>query len=538
MVSLAVLTVCAPASIWGQEAMAGAERPRSAAQRQDALSRRYAEGGAAVKALRLPTDDLLAIYGEVLAAIQSHYFEEVDLNSLLSQGLDQVEMALGNRAFRAAALPAGVSLEAVDRQRAALRLRWDHLTASDRRAAQQQVKSVALGLRQDLGVKPAAVVLEFLYAACEALDPYSAYLPPEQFLLEKALAEKDIAGIGIELRQGDEHIFIDHVAEKSPAEAAGVQPNEQLLAIDGRSVRSLNLEEAALRLFGTQGTSVTLEVQGATDRQPRKLELVRQRLAIPSISDARIVDLEAGVGYVHLALFQTSTLEELDNAIARLGEQGMRVLILDLRGNSGGLLVPAVQVADRFVSNGILVMSRGRSPGANAVYRAPLALDPPPMGRRSRSDAVITAPLVVLIDGETASGAEVVAGAVKDHHRGVLVGQKSAGKGSMQYIFPLRWRSTLASPAGEPAVSSGSSEADPTSARTEAASPAEAGLRLTTAALFSPLDYPYNGHGVLPDVTVDRLPDMADPQSMMTMLQLQQLQFEAALRAARELAGR
>jgi carboxyl-terminal processing protease len=125
--------------------------------------------------------------------------------------------------------------------------------------------------------------------------------------------------------------------------------------------------------------------------------------------------------------------------------------------------------------------------------------------------------MVVLIDAETASGAEVVAGAIKDHHRGVIVGQRSAGKGSMQHVFPL----TL------PAARLGSAVGD-----------GAAALRLTTAKLFSPLDNPYTDHGVLPDIVVDHVPDMGDPSSMMGVLQLQRHQFETALHAARELAAK
>jgi carboxyl-terminal processing protease len=247
-------------------------------------------------------------------------------------------------------------------------------------------------------------------------------------------------------------------------------------------------------LFGIEGSRVTLELQGALDAKPRRVEVTRSQLCTPSVTDARIVDPNLGIGYIHLAYFQRLTPDELDAAITKLNAEGMRALILDLRGNPGGLFTIAIQIADRFIAEGVLVSTRGRTEGSNAVHRA------------RADDLAFAMPLVVLIDGETASAAEVVAGAIKDHHRGRLVGQQTYGKGSVQHLIPLRkeWGGS--------------------------------GILLTTAKFYSPLDLAYSDQGVIPDVIIDQVADLDGmPSSMMGILDLQRRQFEEALRIARQL---
>jgi carboxyl-terminal processing protease len=215
--------------------------------------------------------------------------------------------------------------------------------------------------------------------------------------------------------------------------------------------------------------------------------VTRRRLSLPSVTEVHLVEEASGIGYIHLAFFQSTTPEELDAALSRLAAQGMRALILDLRANPGGYFDAAVQIADRFVREGILVSTRGRTAGASRIYRA-------------EDGNNFDMPLVLLIDGETASAAEILAGAIKDHRRGVLVGQRTFAKGSLQHIYPL---TTIA-----------------------------AGIRLTTARTYSPLDLPYNDQGVTPDIVVDRLTDM---DAMMSLMRLQQRQFETAVQVARDL---
>ncbi len=180
---------------------------------------------------------------------------------------------------------------------------------------------------------------------------------------------------------------------------------------------------------------------------------------MPSIDDARIVDSTFGIAYLKLTCFQKTTTRDLNDALWKLHGVGMKSLIIDLRGNPGGLLTTAVDVVDKFVDRGVIVSTRGRSRQEDASYSA-------------RESGTWRVPLVVMIDGDSASASEIFAGAIRDHLRGTLVGERSYGKGSVQGIFPL----------GQ----------------------ANAGLRLTTAKFYSPKGKPFSGVGVVPDKVVPR----------------------------------
>lgn len=460
---------------------------------QEQIKNRYLDPSFQTQLLQLPIEKSLGLYGEVLTKIQTHYVEEVELARLLDAGREQLDLALQNPAFLHAVFAATPSEDALSRCRAALPSRWSELSAGSRRDAVQKVQAIALGLQQEVGSNPTAVVLEFVCAAAEALDAYSAYLGPERFALEKALAQVDVAGIGLELQVRHGLLSVASLAPDGPAEKARVRANERVLMIDGVDVSRLSVEDAALRLLGKEKTKVTLAVQGVLDTFPRQVEITRQRFSTPSVDHVRMVDPDTGIGYLHLGVFHAATLEEVDLALGRLMLQGMRALILDLRGNPGGSFDAAVQVADRFLADGVIASTRGRTSDSTAIFR-------------TQDERHLPLPLVLLIDGETASAAELVAGAIRDHRRGTLVGQRTSGKGSVQYVYPLK---TVPS-----------------------------GLRLTAARYYSPLDVPFADNPVVPDIIVDELDPMDTMESMMSMMQLQERQFETALREARALLMR
>jgi carboxyl-terminal processing protease len=178
---------------------------------------------------------------------------------------------------------------------------------------------------------------------------------------------------------------------------------------------------------------------------------------VESITRAKIVDPTEGIGYIQLAGFQKSSTEELDQAVSGLQALGMRTLVLDLRGNPGGLLNVAVEIAERFIDDGVIVSTRGRAPGQSQVLRA-------------SGKARWRMPLYLLVDHDSASASEILAGALQDHHRATVVGERTYGKGSVQSIFSLR--------------------------------SAPAGLKLTTAKFYSPNDRPYSEQGVSPDLPI------------------------------------
>ena len=308
-----------------------------------------------------------------------------------------------------------------------------------------------------LGLSPVAVVLEFTCGATNALDPYSAYLTPDQLAEVYSQIEGNFVGLGVELKMDGGFLTIVRVIPRSPAEQAGVRDGDRILAIGGRPVESMSTDNAANLLQGEAGTVVELSL-AAVGEQPRRLSVRRQRVDVPSVDDVQILDAERGIGYLKLTCFQKTTCRDLDEALWKLHRAGMRGgLIMDLRGNPGGLLVTSVEVVDKFVQQGVIVSTRGRNVQEKFTYSA-------------HPDGTWRVPLVVLIDEDSASAAEIFAGAIRDHRRGTIIGHRSYGKGSVQGIFPLH-----SSPAG---------------------------MRLTTAKFYSPDGRPYSLVGVEPDILV------------------------------------
>jgi len=262
----------------------------------------------------------------------------------------------------------------------------------------------------------------------------------------------------VELKVQEGRLVIVRVISGSPAAEAGVRAGDQILSVDGRPTKSLSTDQAAALLQGAEGTTVTLSL-AAAGQPPRQLTVRRRRVDVPSVDQASIIDSDRGIGYFKLTCFQKTTARDLDTALWKLHREGMRCLIMDLRGNPGGLLTSSVEVADKFVEEGIIVSTRGRSALEDFNYTAHKA-------------GTWRVPLVVLIDGESASASEIFAGAIRDHRRGNIVGERSYGKGSVQGIFPL--------------------------------SLAGSGVRLTTAKFYSPNGHPISHVGVQPDIVVHR----------------------------------
>lgn len=419
------------------------------------LVRRYQDQSFRNVLLKLPRERALAVYDELLERIESHYVDPVPLEPLVRRGLDNLEVALRDPQF----LRTNVGEAAPERVawlREALRAQRNRLASPDRLTAQAQVVGACDLARRSIGLGDAAVILEFTYGACDALDDYTSYLTPDKLDDLYAMIDGNFVGLGVELKQDPEGLRIVGVIRGGPAYEAGLKPGDQITHVAGRSVRGSSLDEAANRLQGNEGTTVEITVhrpRGAS----KTYRLVRRHVEVESVAGARIVDAASGVGYVHLTGFQKSSSEELDKAIVALKRQGMRSLVLDLRGNPGGLLNVAVEIAERFIEQGVIVSTRGRAPGQSQVYRA-------------NARAVWKMPLLVLIDHDSASASEILAGALKDHRRATIVGERSYGKGSVQSIFALR--------------------------------SAPAGLKLTTAKFYSPRSRPYSEQGVEPDVLV------------------------------------
>ncbi|MET0232237.1 MAG: S41 family peptidase, partial [Rhodanobacteraceae bacterium] len=257
------------------------------------------------------------------------------------------------------------------------------------------------------------------------LDPHSEYLDRKQIddLTEDTTGSYN--GLGIEVVQADGTLRVVAPIDDSPAERAGVKAGDTIVRIDGKAVQSDDLDAAVGRLRGTVGSDITLSVVHEGTIDPVDIKLKREVIRVASVR-GRL--LEPGYAYVRLSQFQSDTGAQLHRRIERLQQDNkapLRGMILDLRSNPGGLLTSAVEVSDIFLDSGVIVTTKGRLKEADLSFRA------------APGDALNGAPLVVLVDNGTASAAEIVAGALKDNHRALLMGRRTFGKGSVQTVLPL-----------------------------------------------------------------------------------------------------
>ena len=419
------------------------------------LGRRYHDNSFRHHLLALKPGDALDSYSEILLKIDSHYVVDVDWQHLVDFGTRCVQVAVEEACF------ANVHLRDTTPER--IRMFRQHFEAlihgqsvRSRQDARAAVAAAATLANRDLGITPTAVILEYACGAVDALDAYSAFLTSDQLRDVYAQIDGNFVGLGIELKADRDALLIVNVIGGSPAQAAGIQAGDHILSVGRQSTRGISTDEAASLLQGPENSEVELAVMTGSE-PPRKLLVRRKHVEVPCIEQVKIADAANGVGYFKLCSFQRNTVRELDAALWSLQRQGMRSLIIDLRGTPGGLLTASVDAADRFIQQGTIVSTRGRNKLEDYDYSA-------------RQPSTWRVPLVVLIDSQSASASEIFAGAIRDHHRGAIVGSRSYGKGSVQGIFPL--------------------------------SIAGSGVRLTTAKFYSPSGRPISNVGVTPDVIV------------------------------------
>jgi len=419
------------------------------------LGRRYADRSFAEQVSRMTAEKALDLYLQVLLKIKTHYVERPAWKDLVERGTADLETALGERVFLERNLPNG-NPAAVEAFRRELRQTLALRSAASQVEARDCAVVAANLAQQRLGLSPTVVILEYLCGAANALDPYSTYLTPDQLNEVYAQIDGSFVGLGVVLKAQGGSLVIDRVISGSPAEKGGAREGDRIVAVNGRPTSQYTTEQAANLLQGPEGSVCNLDVAvpGEADRQ---LSIRRQRIEVPSVDRVQIKDAQRGIGYLRLTCFQKTTRRELEAALWKLHRDGMQKLIMDLRGNPGGLLISSVDVADLFLDQGVIVSTHGRIAQEDATYLA-------------RQEGTWHVPLVVIIDQESASAAEIFSGAIHDYHRGTIVGVRSFGKGSVQGIFQL----------------DGS----------------DSGLRLTTAKFFSPTGRPYSRVGVEPDVVV------------------------------------
>lgn len=419
------------------------------------VSRRYGDPSFVDALWKTTEHEALDLYSEVMLKIQAYYVDPPNWNGVVGRGTETIDVALSEAVFAERHLR-GVAVDRVEAARRELHQAIDARVARNRHEALDLVSLAARILSARLGLAPQVVIQEYTCGAIGALDVYSSYLTADQYNEVMSQIDGNFVGLGIELKAQDEALLIVDVIRQGPAEQAGIQGGDRIVEVDGRSTKDLTTDKAADMLRGAEGSTVDVKVV-ATNGEARFLRLQRRRVEIPSLDVVKIIDRDFGIGYIKLTTFQRTSLRDFNAALWQLHREGMRSLIVDVRGNPGGLLDASVDVADKFVSSGTIVSTRGRNPREDADHTA-------------KSFGTWQVPLVVLIDGDSASASEIFAGAIQDHRRGTVVGHRSYGKGSVQGIFPLNG--------------------------------SQAGIRLTTAKFYSPNGHPISGRGVSPDVAV------------------------------------
>ena len=292
----------------------------------------------------------------------------------------------------------------------------------------------------------------------KTLDPYSAYLTPERYKELEIGTSGEFGGVGIEISGENDLLTVITPIEGSPAARAGIKSGDLIIAIDGKSTQGLSVDEAVKSLRGPKGSTVKITVQSQGDKNPREVVLVRDIIYVKSVN-SKLID--GRIGYIKLSQFQEKTSEELVKAIEALESENksqLNGLILDLRNNPGGLLNQAVDVADEFIDEGLIVSVKGRVEDQSTEYYA------------TKKDNTPGYPIVVLVNKGSASASEVVAEALQDKKRAIILGTKTFGKGSVQSIIKLEDGS---------------------------------GLKLTTAKFYAPSGRSINQVGVIPDVIVE-----------------------------------
>lgn len=420
------------------------------------VNRRYKDESFRDAIAQMDTMAALDLYSEILANLQTHYVEDVDWARVLIHGTAALEVALNEPKFLEAVIP-NADPATVTQFRNTVHQQLQGRSTATRFDLRASVSVVAQRAQAELGISGTAVAMEYLSGAVSTLDPYTRLLSPNQLDEMFSNIEGNFVGLGLELKSKEDHLQILSVIPGGPAEQAGVRGGESIVAVDQKWTTENDPNYVADLLRGPEHSYVSLVLKGV-DGGERTIQVQRRRVEVPCVENVHFVDVQQRIGYLRLTNFQKTTTRDVEKALWDLHRQGMRSLIIDVRGNPGGLLSAAVEVADRFIGQGPIVTTRGRNVRENFDYKA----------HRPNTWNV---PLAVLIDSDSASASEIFAGAIHDSRRGEVVGETSYGKGSVQGIFRMQT--------------------------------ANFGLCLTTAKFYSPSGRAISRNGVQPTVEVE-----------------------------------
>ena len=315
-----------------------------------------------------------------------------------------------------------------------------------------------------------------------SLDPHSSYLPPSDFDQMKVQTRGEFGGLGIEVTQEEGYVKVVSPIDDTPAFRAGIKSGDLITAVDGQSLLGMSLDEAVKIMRGPVGSEIILTIFRETVEEPYDVTIIRDTIKLVVVRHR----LEGDTGYVRLTTFNDQTYKGLEKAVKSMikeagGLKNINGFVLDLRNNPGGLLSQAIKVSDAFLDKGEIVSTRSKHKGEGDRFNA------------MRGDITKGKPIVVLINGGSASASEIVAGALQDHRRAIILGTKSFGKGSVQTIMPLQGNGAI---------------------------------RLTTSRYYTPSGRSIQAVGVVPDVLVEqaRAPDDSD--------KTQKTRTEASLRGS------
>jgi carboxyl-terminal processing protease len=292
------------------------------------------------------------------------------------------------------------------------------------------------------------------------LDPHSSYLDAEAYRELQVGTTGEFGGLGIEVGMEDGFVKVISPIDDTPAQRAGVKAGDLIIRIDETPVKGLSLNEAVKLMRGKPGTDIVLQIMREGMEKPLKITVTR---AIIKVNSVKTESLDKGFGYLRITQFQANTGEDMVQALSKLkkeNEGGLKGMILDLRNNPGGVLNAAVAVSDAFLEDGLIVYTEGRIADSQMQFKA------------TPNDILKGAPIIVLVNGGSASASEIVAGALQDHKRAIIMGSKTFGKGSVQTILPMQ---------------------------------NGAALKLTTARYFTPSGRSIQAEGINPDIALENV---------------------------------
>ncbi|MEP3479444.1 MAG: S41 family peptidase [Fuerstiella sp.] len=407
----------------------------------------------------------LNLYTEVSTQTDRRHLEPSSYDLRVRRGLRNLQLALENPAFlQSNQMPTqGFQVDGLRNSLARLESQAQVRSQGD---AIQLVQS-AMQIGQQSGLPANVVAFEFANSTVETLDKFSALEPndpsrgaslnPALSETRSAAMESEIVGIGVEVKQHDSGLLIMKALRGGPAVEAGLKSGDIITAIDGRSITNMPMANSVDLMKGSNGSRIRMAIVRDGQRA-RNITLARRRMQIYTVNDLKILPQTDNVAYLNLSQFGQKSTQEIDQALNQLYNQGMKSLIVDLRGNPGGLLNVCVDITNRFLPCGTIVSTKGRLSTDNMLETADYS-------------RTWSTPLVVLIDEGSASASEIFAAAVQDNRRGIVIGQQSYGKGTVQTHFPL--------------------------------SSISGNLRLTTARFYSPSGRAMSGSGVTPDINIE-----------------------------------